>query len=45
MEGWGAHWIVFGLGVLEAPFTVEEASPAVREALAGWGERLLAAAR
>ena len=45
MEGVGAHWVVFGLGILEAGFRVEEASPAVREALAGWGERLVSATR
>ncbi|KQZ89646.1 transcriptional regulator [Phycicoccus sp. Root563] len=43
MDGRQARWAAFGLGVLEAPFTIEEASPEVHELLARWGERFTSA--
>ena len=43
MEGRQAHWAVFGLGVLEAPFTIEEAPVEVHELLRRWGEHFTAA--
>lgn len=44
MDGRQARWAAFGLGVLEAPFTVEEAPAEVIELLGRWGERFSAAA-
>ncbi|MEO7071427.1 MAG: WYL domain-containing protein [Nostocoides sp.] len=38
-------WAVFGIGVLGVDAVVEEASPAVREALAAWAARLTTVAR
>ena len=37
-----ASWAVFTVGVLEAPVTVESATPAVRKALDAWATRLAA---
>ena len=44
MDGRQARWAAFGLGVLEAAFTVEEAPDEVLDLLARWGERFSAAA-
>ena len=44
MDGRQARWAAFGLGVLEAPFTVEAAPPEVLDLLARWGERFTTAA-
>ncbi len=44
MEVRSPEWAVFGIGALGVDVVVEEASPAVRDALAGWATRLGAAA-
>ncbi|KRE56271.1 YafY family protein [Phycicoccus sp. Soil748] len=44
MDGRQARWAAFGLGVLEAPFTVEEAPAEVVELLGRWGRRFSEAA-
>ena len=44
MDGRQARWAAFGLGVLEAPFTIEEAPEEVLELLGRWGERFSSAA-
>ncbi len=44
MEVRSPAWAVFGIGALGVDVVVEEASPAVREALAGWATRLALAA-
>ncbi|MEO5982325.1 MAG: WYL domain-containing protein [Pedococcus sp.] len=44
MDGRQAHWAAFGLGVLEASFTVEDAPAEVLDLLARWGGRFTTAA-
>jgi hypothetical protein len=39
MEALDPRWAAFGLGVVEAPFTIEQASPEVRAVLADWSAR------
>lgn len=36
-------WLLLGMGMVGAPFTIEEASPEVREAMASWAQRFAAA--
>lgn len=45
IQGRDIQWLLFGLGVVGAPFSVESGPPGVAEALADWGGRFLAAAR
>lgn len=44
MQGNDPRWVVFGLGMVEADFTLESASGPVREAVARWAGRFGAAA-
>ncbi|WP_406833046.1 WYL domain-containing protein [Pedococcus sp. KACC 23699] len=44
MDGRQPRWAAFGLGVLEAPFTIEEAPPEVLHLLGRWAGRFSAAA-
>ncbi|KGN37198.1 helix-turn-helix transcriptional regulator [Knoellia subterranea] len=37
-------FLLLGMGLVEAPFTIEDASPGVRETMASWAERFDAAA-
>ncbi|MEI2775997.1 MAG: WYL domain-containing protein [Tetrasphaera sp.] len=43
-EAQHAGYLLHGMGVLDAPFAIEEASPGVREMIASWGMRFAAAA-
>ena len=43
MEALEPRWAIFGLGVIGAPFTIEEATPEVRAELADWSARFAAA--
>jgi predicted DNA-binding transcriptional regulator YafY len=43
MDALDPRWAAFGLGVVEAPFTIEDAAPEVTALLADWGERFGAA--
>jgi predicted DNA-binding transcriptional regulator YafY len=45
MEALDPRWAAFGLGAVQAPFTLEEASPEVRAVLTDWSERFSRAAR
>lgn len=36
-------WLLLGMGLVGAPFTIEEASPPVREAMKSWAQRFAAA--
>ena len=44
MEVRSPAWAIFGIGALGVDVVVEEASPAIRAALAAWATRLTAAA-
>lgn len=44
MEVSDPRWAIFGIGVLEAPATVESASPRIASALREWSQRLTATA-
>jgi predicted DNA-binding transcriptional regulator YafY len=44
MDALDPRWAAFGLGVVDAPFTIEEAAPEVRHLLADWSQRFGAAA-
>lgn len=44
MQAHSPAWAIFGIGVLGLPVVVEEATPAIRDALADWAERLTHAA-
>jgi predicted DNA-binding transcriptional regulator YafY len=43
MDAVDARWAAFGLGVIGAPFTLEEATPELRSVLADWSARFTAA--
>jgi hypothetical protein len=43
MDAVNPGWAAFGLGVLEAPFTLEVATPELRTALTQWATRFTAA--
>ncbi len=45
MEALDARWAAFGLGVVAAPFTIEEAPPELLAVLADWSARFADAAR
>ena len=44
MDAVNPQWAAFGLGVIDAPFTLEEAPPELRTALTQWASRFTAAA-
>jgi predicted DNA-binding transcriptional regulator YafY len=43
MDAVDVRWAAFGLGVIDAPFTLEEATPQLRATLADWSQRFAAA--
>ena len=44
MHGRDAQWPVFGLGPVEAPFTIESSPPQVLDMMARWSGRFAAVA-
>ena len=44
MDAVNPQWAAFGLGVIDAPFTLEESTPALSAMLADWSGRFTAAA-
>ena len=44
MQGRDVHWLLFGLGAVGAPFTLESAPPGLTDAMADWGSRFADAA-
>ena len=43
MQATDLRWAIFGLGVLDAPFLLEEAPDELRAQLSAWAERFSAA--
>jgi len=44
LSGLDLRWLVFGLGVVDAPFTLESAPPGLADALSDWADRFSTAA-
>ena len=43
MHGRDVRWLLFGLGAMDAPFTLESAPPGLSETMADWSRRFAAA--